>query len=112
MKKSFESRLEALRQYKQQHGHLNIERKDDKSLYKFCDNIRRRRGNPGKNLMEKIKALDEIGFSWEVARTGAVQYIEEDASADHRPVLAPGSFQLASVSHSISEHPTFSSRLL
>ena len=76
VKKSFESRLEALRQYKQQHGHLNIERKDDKSLYKFCDNIRRRRGNPGKNLMEKIKALDEIGFSWEVARTQICQIAE------------------------------------
>ena len=65
--KSFESRVEALKKYKQQNGHLNISRKEDQSLHDFCQNVRYGRKNPGKGMMitdERVKALDEIGFTW------------------------------------------------
>ncbi|EJK77774.1 hypothetical protein THAOC_00372, partial [Thalassiosira oceanica] len=66
--KSFESRLADLRQYKQQHGHLNISRKEDQSLYYFCQNVRTGRNNPSARGMqitdERVRALDEIGFPW------------------------------------------------
>ena len=70
--KTFESRFEDLRQYKRQHGHLNISREENKSLYTFCDSIRYGRNHPGKNgtkmTDERIKALDAIGFKWSVKR--------------------------------------------
>lgn len=71
--KSFESRIEDLKKFKQRNGHLNISREEDQSLFYFCHNVRYSRSNPDKFKGmavsdDRIKALDEIGFSWAVAR--------------------------------------------
>jgi hypothetical protein len=63
---NFIDRVEALRAYKEKHGHLNVREKDDKSLYYWCSNIRNARKNPENNIItltaDRIAALDAIGF--------------------------------------------------
>ena len=66
---SFIDRVEALRQYKEKHGHLSVTLKANESLYCWCANIRSvRRGKLGKCKIkltqERIAALDAIGFDW------------------------------------------------
>ena len=66
---SFNDRLEDLKAYKEKNGHLNVKEKDDdKSIYRWCRNIRSARRKPGKGTMkltqERIAALDAIGFDW------------------------------------------------
>ena len=65
---SFLQRLEDLKAYKLKHGHLNVKRDDDPSLYNFCTNIRDARNNPSGNKMkvteERIASLDALGFDW------------------------------------------------
>ena len=75
--KSFEQRIEDLRLYKEKHGHVNVKEREDKSLYKFCKNIRYTRKYPGKPLQlklddDRIAKLDTLGFDWSVneRRTG------------------------------------------
>ena len=75
--KSFESRLKDLRQYKQQYGHLNVTREEDQSLFFYCSNVRYGRNHPDKGMKitdERVKALDEIGFPWEVSRKVARKF--------------------------------------
>jgi hypothetical protein len=64
----FQDHVEALREYKEKHGHLSISKKYDKSLKDWCLNIRSARNRPGKGKMqltqERIAALDAIGFDW------------------------------------------------
>jgi len=65
---SFESRLEQLKSFKEQHGHVKVTDKLDKSLSRFCVRTRAARRNPeeGKSLSEeKIQALDNLGFDWD-----------------------------------------------
>ena len=45
-KKSFEQRIEELRSYNKKQGHINLKHSDDKSLYRFCTNMRQARNNP------------------------------------------------------------------
>jgi len=72
---SFIDRVEALRQYKEKHGHLNVTFKANKSLNNWCYNIRNTRSKSGEGTMkltqERIEALDAIGFDWrsETTRT-------------------------------------------
>jgi hypothetical protein len=65
---SFIDRVEALRQYKEKHGHLNVTFKANKSLNNWCYNIRNARSKSGeckiKLTQERIAALDAIGFDW------------------------------------------------
>ena len=66
--KKFEQRMNDLREYKEKHGHVNVKKSDDRSLYDFCYNIRKARNNPGKSRMliseERIESLDTLGFDW------------------------------------------------
>ena len=68
-KKSFEQRIEELRTYKKKHGHINVKQSDDKSLTKFCDNIRYARKHPEKSVRtltdDRIARLDALGFEWQ-----------------------------------------------
>ena len=68
--KSFEQRIEDLRAYKEKHGHVNVKKNDDKSLYEFCVKIKCARSNPEagrRNLTTKdIASLDALGFDWSV----------------------------------------------
>ena len=64
---SFEERIQQLAQFQQQHGHINLKKLDDDSLYHFLNNVRSGRRNPGigiKMTKERIQALDAFGFDW------------------------------------------------
>ena len=72
-KKSFEQRMEDLQAYKEKNGHFNVKEREDKSLYRFCLDIRRARNNPGKSHHvrineERIASLDALGFDWTVEK--------------------------------------------
>ena len=66
--KSFEQRIEDLQTYNEKHGHINVKKSDDKSLYEFCRNIRYARKNPEKSTValtdDRIASLDALGFEW------------------------------------------------
>ena len=67
-RKSFEQRIEDLKAYKEEHGHVNVKRSENKSLYGFCFSIRYARINPEKSTTlineERIASLDALGFDW------------------------------------------------
>ena len=67
-KSPFEKRMDDLREYKEKHGHINVKKSDDKSLYKFCINIRYVRSHPEKSdrafTDDRIASLDALGFDW------------------------------------------------
>ena len=79
--KSFEQRIEDLRAYKEKNGHVNVKRSDDKSLYKFCCNIRHTHNNPEKSNMaindDRIASLDALGFNWSVKEPAAKKSFEQ-----------------------------------
>jgi len=37
---SFQQRIDELKAYKDEHGHMNVKKNDDNGLYKFCENIK------------------------------------------------------------------------
>ena len=65
---SFEQRMDDLRAYKEKHGRVNVKQSEDKSLNKFCKNIRHARKHPEKSKTlineERIASLDALGFEW------------------------------------------------
>jgi hypothetical protein len=74
----FEQRLADLQAYKEKHGHINVKRSEDKSLYEFCYNIRYARNNPEKYDRiineERIASLDALGFDWTVTERGTKSF--------------------------------------
>jgi len=63
----FEKRIEELAAFKEKHGHVRVTVKQDKSLGKFCENMRTARRGTGKRrgiTEDRIKALDQLGFDW------------------------------------------------
>jgi hypothetical protein len=86
MNKSFTQRIEDLQAYKEKHRHVNIKKSDDKSLYKFCKNIRYARNNPDagrrKLTVEDMASLDALGFEWTVFQSCAQQ---ANLPALHKP---------------------------
>jgi len=78
-KRDFFDRVDELKAYKDEHGHLNVRQKENQSLYNFCKNLRgtRRAIILGKGTLRKltdvrIAALDAIGFDWEVGASSTV----------------------------------------
>ncbi len=67
---SFEERLEELKAFKEEHKHLRVTSSHDKSLASFCMQARSAKA-AFTMTEEKVKALDEIGFEWQGARTKA-----------------------------------------
>ena len=69
---SFDTRIEQLISYKAQHNHMKVTKEENKSLFYWCQHIRRaRRGNSTKKngtglkiSIERIAILDNIGFYW------------------------------------------------
>jgi len=62
-----EDHIEELKTFKAKHGHVRVPVKQDKSLAKFCHNMRSaRRGKGNRTVIteDRIKALDELGFNW------------------------------------------------
>ena len=70
---SFIDRVEALRKYKEKNGHVSVRKRDDKSLYIWCTDIRSARRNPEtcqrKVTADRIAALDAIGFDWRLSKS-------------------------------------------
>ena len=69
---SFIDRVEALREYKEKNGHVSVMKKDDRSLYQWCVNIRSARKIP-ETCQKKVTAdriaLDAIGFDWRLSKS-------------------------------------------
>ncbi|KAL7552998.1 hypothetical protein ACHAWF_016242 [Thalassiosira exigua] len=69
-RKSFSDRLEELRAFKEEHGHLAVGMPNNKSLANFCSKIRGARKNVGslKLTDDQVTSLNDIGFLWELKR--------------------------------------------
>jgi len=69
--KDFSERIEELRAYQNEHGDLDVKKSTNMSLYDFCQTMRKRK-NPKKPSLklsdERIKALDKLGFQWEMPK--------------------------------------------
>ena len=74
---SFEQRIADLKAYKEKNGHIKVKKSEDKSLYRFCYNVRYARINPEKsdrNLTDdQIASLDDLGFEWNPASKRILQ---------------------------------------
>ena len=79
--KSFAQRIEDLQAYKEKHGHVNVKKSEDKSLYEFCNNMRQARNNPEKSnvvlIDDRIASLDALGFDWTVKEYAATKSFEQ-----------------------------------
>ena len=67
--RSFDERIEDLREHKQKHGHLSVNRNEDNFLYQFCAGIRHslkhvEMDGTRKLTKERIARLDALGFDW------------------------------------------------
>ena len=67
--RSFDERIEDLKEYKQTHGHFNVKIHEDNSLFGFCKDVRHSLKQVEKDCtrkltVERIKKLDDIGFTW------------------------------------------------
>ena len=74
---SFEARLEQLKSFKEQHGHLRVTEKLDKKLAAYCNNLRQARRKPEAGIMiiteDRIKALEDLGFEWNIIKRSGAQ---------------------------------------
>ena len=73
-RKAFFDRVDELKAFKEKHGRINVRKKDDASLYDFCNNLRQARKGRGTYRLDetRIAALDAIGFDWEVGASSSV----------------------------------------
>ena len=67
--RSFDERINDLEEYKQKHGHINVNRQKGSSLYQFCADVRYslkqfEKGGTMKLTEERIGKLDALGFKW------------------------------------------------
>jgi hypothetical protein len=67
--RSFDERINDLKEYKQKHGHVNMKRLEDISLYQFCLGIRHsllhvEKDGKRKLMEERMGKLDALGFKW------------------------------------------------
>ena len=67
--RSFDERIEDLKEYKRTHGHLSLKKHEDKSLYQFCADVRHslkqvEKDGTRKLTEERIARLDALGFKW------------------------------------------------
>ena len=80
-RKSFAQRIDDLKAYKEKHGHVNVKWNEDKSLYVFCNNMRKARNNPEKSTTlvneERIASLDALGFEWTAREYAAMKSFEQ-----------------------------------
>jgi hypothetical protein len=80
---SFFARAHELKAYKEKHGHLNVQKKEDQRLYLFCHHMRGTRIIAGKGKKDyalnddRIAALDAIGFDWKLGAGGFFRRVHE-----------------------------------
>ena len=60
--RSFDERIEDLNEYKKTHGHVNVNRHEDSSLYEFIVGVRHSLKQFEKK--ERMARLDALGFEW------------------------------------------------
>jgi hypothetical protein len=76
----FPTRIEELKLYKLQYGHMDVRRDQDLGLYNFCRNVRFSRKNTKKGGIKltplRIASLDAIGFDWRGA--DEVEFVSEE----------------------------------
>ena len=68
--KTFAERMQELKDFKKEHGHLRVTYGMNKNLAIFCGHMRTARRHPDrvnriKLTEERIQALDSVGFEWE-----------------------------------------------
>jgi hypothetical protein len=95
----FFGRIVMLKSYKEKHGHLNVRKKENESLYMFCLNLRQSRTAiiTGKGKIhnrlddDRIAALDAIGFDWKLLGTRSQEVESMIERGDAVPIIvAPG----------------------
>ena len=78
----FFARVDELRAYKEEHGHLKVHQKEDKSLYMFCNHVRQARRVPKstrtKLTEDRVAALDAIGFDWKLEAGASYSVASKD----------------------------------
>ena len=67
--RSFDERINNLREYKQMHGHVNVKIHEDSSLNQFCLEARHslkqyEKDGTRKLTEERMGKLDALGFKW------------------------------------------------
>ena len=67
--RSFDERINDLKEYKQKHGHVNVNTHEDSSLYQFCADVRHslkqfEKDGTRKLTEERMARLDALGFEW------------------------------------------------
>jgi hypothetical protein len=76
----FPTRIEELKLYKLQYGHMDVRRDQDLGLYNFCRNVRFSRKNTKKGGIKltplRIASLDAIGFDWRGA--DEMEFVSEE----------------------------------
>jgi hypothetical protein len=72
VRRSFDERIEDLKEYKKTHGHFNVKMHEDSSLGQFCKDIRHslkqvEKDGTRKLTKERMDKLYDIGFNWSCA---------------------------------------------
>ena len=80
-------RVAELIEFKEQHGHCQVKRRDG-SLGRWVDNLRRRykflnRSDMSADLRMRLEELDAIGFVWDVKRKSGTRPKGAKASQGH-----------------------------
>ena len=65
----FDERIEDLKKYKKTHGHVNVNRHEDITLYQFCADVRHslkhfEKDNTRKLTEERMAKLNALGFEF------------------------------------------------
>lgn len=88
----FELRIDQLRAFKEKHGHLQVKKAHDKSLYSFCMNVRSASRRPGVGVRlsdDRLKLLNDLGFEWNVTKKAHV--VDKTESQSQSPKDVPTS---------------------
>jgi len=90
---AFQTQLDALFAYKQEHGNFDGMRSNNKKLAQFCANMRQARRSPGSITTvcneDRIAALDDIGFDWNPRRSRAKKPVTTSGSTQANPGSTP-----------------------
>jgi hypothetical protein len=67
--RSFDEWIHYLHEFKKTHGHVNVNRHEDSSLYQFCADVRHslkqfEKDGTRKLTEERMARLDALGFEW------------------------------------------------
>jgi ATPase subunit of ABC transporter with duplicated ATPase domains len=67
--RSFDERIEDLKKYKKTHGHVNVNRHEDSTLYQFCADVRHslkhfEKDGTRKLTVERMTKLSALGFEF------------------------------------------------